>query len=498
MDNPLEARPLLGFDRIRLNDRVYVSPLRLRQKCAVFLIFLTASIVYFAYYAVYRNTVTFLSEDLKYSSFDAVCLSQALIGSSFVLTVFGGCLGDAVVSLYSVVSAGLLFQLIGAVLLLTSGCLFKSNERDRRPLFFSSLSFEAVSVTLIQASLPVLGAEQIKNAGNSAVHLYFQIYYWFNNIGSFCALLIGDVIIDAENEHQLALMVLGIVEVVVTLICILIFMSGKLMYTVPKKNPDKLIELFKERPVSLLRHLWHVSLVFSFISIASVLHSQIDTTFEAQGKFLTKQINNVELPEKISRLTNDIGVLICLPSFWIIKYILRKRGITCLQGSLNSLQRMSFAMLMLIAAITFSGILEFVRFQSVAPVSILWQIPQYLLQGLAELFIYLPAYFFAFTESPKGLHGFFNGLYLCSRGIGTYISASVIYIMRQSNIPGMDMTWYPANLKTGHFGYAMFLLAGIGTVALFVFMIFSPRYVYAKEKHSIINGLERLDNDSTA
>lgn len=83
-----------------------------------------------------------------------------------------------------------------------------------------------------------------------------------------------------------------------------------------------------------------------------------------------------------------------------------------------------------------------------------------------QLFFFLSALEFAYSEAPKSLQGVIMGMFMLAVGLGTYFGAAFIALVDTvtEKINGKDGKWYPDKQyinKSHHFAYYFFLLAGL-------------------------------------
>lgn len=184
-----------------------------------------------AHYSVNANLMLFLTDEpYSWTYFDAMQLMFLYMGFSYMMSVFGGWLGDSVLGRFKILVASFLFYWGGfAFLLLLSiqskGALdaypFLRNisiplpycelwvqtgnvtEGTAAPPSMMPLSrFEnpcalwvyvgllliAIGSGMFKANIAPFGADQVLNLGDSATRTFFSWFYWSTNIGALIAL----------------------------------------------------------------------------------------------------------------------------------------------------------------------------------------------------------------------------------------------------------------------------------------------------------------------
>jgi dipeptide/tripeptide permease len=107
--------------------------------------------------------------------------------------------------------------------------------------------------------------------------------------------------------------------------------------------------------------------------------------------------------------------------------------------------------------------------------SILWQIPQYVLVGVSEVFASITSLHFFASQAPPSMRGTIYALNLVTAGIGILLAALLVVIVDLGSTP-----WIPNNLDNGHLEYYYFLIAALMLITLLIFIPIAKRYKYWK------------------
>jgi peptide/histidine transporter 3/4 len=157
---------------------------------------------------------------------------------------------------------------------------------------------------------------------------------------------------------------------------------------------------------------------------------------------------------------------------------------------LTELQRMGIGLVIAILAMVAAGVVECFRLNNAkidcpncegsSSLSIFWQIPQYVLIGASEVFMYVGQLEFFNGQAPDGLKSFGSALCMTSISLGNYVSSLLVTIVMRfsarDNMPG----WIPGNLNKGHLDLFYFLLAALTTADLMVYIACAKWYKYIK------------------
>lgn len=149
----------------------------------------------------------------------------------------------------------------------------------------------------------------------------------------------------------------------------------------------------------------------------------------------------------------------------------------------SDLKKMGIGLMIASIAMVTAGIIELKRKhhcskegEEMSSLSLLWQIPQYVLIGAAEAFVYVGQYDFFGTEAPDGLKSIGIGLCMASTSIGSYLCSLILTVVMVITAKGGRKGWIPSDLNHGHLERFFFLMAGLSLVELAVFIWFARRY----------------------
>ncbi|KAK4741679.1 hypothetical protein SAY87_025267 [Trapa incisa] len=175
------------------------------------------------------------------------------------------------------------------------------------------------------------------------------------------------------------------------------------------------------------------------------------------------------------------------------------------RGGLSELQRMGIGLVIAILAMVSAGTVEVFRLkyattecpscEGSSSLSIFWQVPQYVLIGASEVFMYVGQLEFFNSQAPDGLKSIGSALCMTSISLGNYVSSLLVTIVMKfsarDNMPG----WIPRDLNRGHLDRFFFLLAVLTTADLAVYILTARWYRYIEMERKM--SCTKLD-DSTS
>ncbi|KAF4375741.1 hypothetical protein F8388_014463 [Cannabis sativa] len=116
--------------------------------------------------------------------------------------------------------------------------------------------------------------------------------------------------------------------------------------------------------------------------------------------------------------------------------------------------------------------------QETSSLSILWQIPQYLLVGASDAFVYVARMEFFASQAPDGLKSLGIGLSLSASAMGSYGASAILSIVMRitSSSDGKKPGWVPPNLNDGHLDWFYFLSAALAALNFGLFVVCAKHY----------------------
>ncbi|KAL4326283.1 hypothetical protein GQ457_11G009810 [Hibiscus cannabinus] len=248
------------------------------------------------------------------------------------------------------------------------------------------------------------------------------------------------------------------------------------------RNPWRLCTITQVEEVKCILRLlpiWLCTILYS------VVFTQMASLFVEQGDAMKTKISNFDIPAASMSSFDIISVATFIFIYRRILDPIVARIKTGPKG-LTELQRMGIGLVIAVLAMVAAGVVEVFRLKyankdcpncnNASSLSIFWQIPQYMLIGASEVFMYVGQLEFFNAQAPDGLKSFGSALCMTSISLGNYVSSllvtMVMKISTRDNMPG----WIPGNLNKGRLDLFYFLLAALTTADLLVYIICARWY----------------------
>ncbi|XVF22999.1 hypothetical protein REPUB_Repub12eG0219200 [Reevesia pubescens] len=268
------------------------------------------------------------------------------------------------------------------------------------------------------------------------------------------------------------------------------------------RNPWRLCTVTQVEEIKCILRLlpiWLCTILYS------VVFTQMASLFVEQGAAMKTTISNFHIPAAGMSSFDILSVAMFIFIYRRVLDPIVVRIKTKPKG-LTELQRMGIGIVIAILAMVSAGVVELFRLkyankdcpscENASSLSIFWQVPQYMLIGASEVFMYVGQLEFFNGQAPDGLKSFGSALCMTSISLGNYVSSLLVTIVMKISTRDDMPGWIPGNLNRGHLDRFYFLLAALTTADLVVYIICAKWYKYIKfegrsgEDHDSNNGQE--------
>lgn len=222
--------------------------------------------------------------------------------------------------------------------------------------------------------------------------------------------------------------------------------------------------------------IWLCSILFS------TSYSQMMSVFIEQAQAMDNTVWKLKIPPAGMDVFEILGVtaFVFIYRFGIVKVM------TKVSHEPTELQRMGTGLVISTAAMITSGVVEQQRLMRAvtggaggdasSTLSILWQIPQYLLIGASEVFMYVTMTEFFNDQLPEGLRSLGSAMSVASMSAGSFASSLLVTLVMTITCRGGRPGWIPQDLNKGHVDWFFYLIAALNAVDLLAFVVFAKRY----------------------
>ncbi|XP_045341375.1 solute carrier family 15 member 3 isoform X2 [Leopardus geoffroyi] len=410
------------------------------------------------------------------------------------------------------------------------------------PTLYSGLLLLALAASSIRSNLTSFGADQVMDLGRHASRRFFNWLYWSINVGAVLSLLVVAFIQQNVNFLLGYGITVGCVGLAffIFLFATPIFVtkpptgsqvSSMLKLALqnccpwlwhrhstrdsqgtqtlpaqrspqpgptPQEDMANFQVLVKILPVMVtLVPYWMVYFQMQSTYVLQGLHLHIPNIFPEypsnSSVALRAEGSSYKIPEAWLLLANVVVVLILVP---VKDHLLDPLLLRC-KLLPSALQKMALGMFFGFASVVVAGGLEMERLQYIhrnetvpqqigknvyyaAPLSIWWQVPQYLLIGISEIFASIPGLEFAYSEAPRSMQGAIMGIFFCLSGVGSLLGSSLVALL---SLPG-GWLYCPkdfGNVNNCRMDLYFFLLASIQAATALLFIWIASRYERAAQ-----------------
>ncbi|KAK3229789.1 hypothetical protein Dsin_001670 [Dipteronia sinensis] len=233
--------------------------------------------------------------------------------------------------------------------------------------------------------------------------------------------------------------------------------------------------------------IWTTSLVYGIVL------AQSSTFFTKQGATMDRSvIAGFNLPAASIQSIISLSILVTMPVYDRV-FVPGARVFTGKPSGITMLQRIGTGLFLSAMSMVTAALVEMKRLKTVekyelfdelnvtVPMSVWWLVPQYALIGVSETFAMVGLQEFFYDQVPTELRSVGLSLNLSIFGFGSFLSSFLISVIDKITGGDGQDSWFADNLNQAHIDYFYWLLGGINTIGLMIYLHFSKPYIYKRE-----------------
>ncbi|KAM0827903.1 hypothetical protein ACQ4PT_067880 [Festuca glaucescens] len=233
--------------------------------------------------------------------------------------------------------------------------------------------------------------------------------------------------------------------------------------------------------------------VFACGIIFAAADTQISSTFILQGDTLDPRLGSFRVPAAMLSMFDTLSVMIWVPLYdrAIVPLARRLTGHT---RGFTELARIGTGFVLLTIAMLLAGALEVARRRVLAlhgtyvgangaayvPMSIFWQVPQFVVVGAAEVFTIVGQMELYYGQAPDAMRSVCSGLSSAAFALGNYASSALVVVVVRATARGGSPGWIPDDINDGHLDYFFWLLAILCVGNFGAYLFIARWYQYKK------------------
>lgn len=226
--------------------------------------------------------------------------------------------------------------------------------------------------------------------------------------------------------------------------------------------------------------------IWATMVLFATVVAQMFSTFIEQGMVMERHVGSLEIPAASFQSVDTITALALIPIYEkILVPVFRK--FTGMAKGVTPLQRCGIGLFLCTLSMVSAALVEGNRLQTVqdrglvgqnvaAPMSILWQGPQYFLIGVSEVFSIIGLNEFFYEESPDAMRSLCLAFSSANISAGHYLNSFIIFLVPVFTARGDSPGWIPDNLNEGHLDRFFWMIAGLCFLNLLAFVFCAMRY----------------------
>ncbi|KAB1201214.1 Protein NRT1/ PTR FAMILY 5.4 [Morella rubra] len=462
----------------------------------------------FAYFGLSANLITYLTNELHEPISTASKNVNMWTGLACILPVLGALIADSFLGRFKTIILASIIYFMGTVVLVLSASVIPLHRR--KAVFFVALYMLIVGEGVHKPCVHTFAADQFEEDSEEDKKTKSSFFnWWFLGImlGSFSALLV--VVYVQENVSwvvgfgmlaialavSLAIFLLGIKRYLDKAMIIDSIDAGRSI-----RDPWRLCFLNEVEEVKLFLRFFPIWL--SCIVLALSL-SPTGTYYTKQGSTMIRSIGpHFDISPATLQGVIFLTSLITTPIYDRI-FVRLARKFTGLPSGITVLQRIGIGLFMSPLIMAVSALVEAKRIgvakdhklmdnpKAIVPMKVWWLLPQYILTGLSDFFIFVGLQELFYIQMPEAMRSIGGALCLGALGLGFFMSSAMISVVQKISLRCGE-EWLCDNLNRAHLDYYYWLLAGLSALSFCVYVWIAKSFEYKNVQRDDVPAEEEL------
>lgn len=266
----------------------------------------------------------------------------------------------------------------------------------------------------------------------------------------------------------------------------------------PKRARKNLATVTETESVKAMIRLLPIAFTLIFYN---AIYAQMLSLFVLQGNGMNTQIGSVRPTAATVTVLDSISVIV----FVVVYDLLLAPGFKRLGHPISPLVRIGVGYCIAILSMIVAGCVEIARLNvaanegltdvnpvfsdpaTIPDMSVWWQVPQYVLVGMSEVFAMIGSMELFYQQAPDSMRSCASAIQLLTVGLGAYVAAALVAIIQAITTTGGAPGWIADNLNQGHLDYFFFTLAVIMAVVGVLYVFIAGAFTYRNVDHIAFN-----------
>ncbi|KAM3683651.1 hypothetical protein ACB094_12G162500 [Castanea mollissima] len=414
------------------------------------------------------NFVVYFLMSMNYKPAEASNMVTNFMGTSFLLTIFGGFISDSFITRFKTFIFFCSIELLGLILLTVQAhephlhpAMGRRPSGSQAAILYAGLYAMAIGVGGVKATLPAHGADQLDHSNQRLISAFFNWFFF-----SLCTGGLISVTLMIWIEENLGWNWSFKISVIVLSVTLFIFTIGFSFYRYKLPGGSPLSRIFKVftstarnwklSPIERVNGQSHSKFkildkalidstvtateveetktflgllpIFATTILMNCCLAQLMTFTVQQGNIMNRTIHNFKIPTQSLTVFPLIIMLASIPLYEQFVRIFGNQKAKMFQP----LRRIGLGLAMASGSMAVAAIVEVKRREAAENnviLSVFWLGWQYLLLGVSDMLTLGGMLEFFYSEAPDSMRSMSTALSWCSTSMGYFLSSVLVGIV---------------------------------------------------------------------